>query len=234
MIGNVVEGVLFWSDFNWNIYTSSQDVEFGSTTTKVLSASIPGLTAGQIRSLSTNLPTWFPQGTTKRALDLVSGTRNMEYMQSDSWIDFLLFPWISAIMLPRYMRVIKIPPPRDNATQHHVILHFSHSHSFSIPAHHRTAWRHDKCQAIHSFSSSVIIIHPKSAGGLQRNPNSIPGLVGDLTYGALASAGRALARSTAAATVVTYERCWSVQMDQKKQALSRYSLTWTMMMTPPC
>lgn len=58
VIGNVVEGVLFWSDFNWNIYTSSQDVvEFGSTTTKVLSASIPGLTAGQIRSLSTNLPT---------------------------------------------------------------------------------------------------------------------------------------------------------------------------------
>lgn len=57
VVGSVVEGVLFWSDFNWNIYTSSQDVEFGSTTTKVLSASIPGLTAGQIRSLSTNLPT---------------------------------------------------------------------------------------------------------------------------------------------------------------------------------
>lgn len=56
-----------------------------------------------------------------------------------------------------------------------------------------------------------------------------------MTYGALASAGRALARSTAAATVVTYERCWLVQMDQKEASIIEVQPDMDHdMMTPPC
>lgn len=99
------------------------------------------------------------------------GLWNMEYMESTcsqtAGIDFFLLFFLS---LSYYATALhesyRIPPPQE--TTHATPCHSAFSHFFTFHSAFRSIIvSHDdmnKCQAIHSFSSSVII-HPKSAGG---------------------------------------------------------------------